>query len=72
MLTMSQPLSNSIASSPRRFLLVPEEQDRIPVAAPRIRRYRLASVNRRAGFAGSDLLRAQSATDAGRFDKSSR
>jgi hypothetical protein len=68
MLTMSQSLSNSIASSPRRFLLVPEQQDRIPVAAPRIRRYRLASVSRRAGFAGSDLLRAPAA-NAGRFDK---
>jgi hypothetical protein len=72
MLAMSQPLSHSIASSPRRFLLVAEEQDRIPVAAPRIRRYRLASVSRRAGLAGSDLLRAGSAADAGRFGKSSR
>jgi hypothetical protein len=68
---MSQPLSNSIAFSPRRFLLVPEEQDRIPVAAPRIRRYRLASASRRgAGLVGSDLLRAQPAVNTGRFGKS--
>jgi hypothetical protein len=66
---MSQPLSNSIAFSPRRFLLVPEEQDRIPVAAPRIRRYRLASVSRRAGLAGSDLLHARPPVNAGRFGK---
>jgi hypothetical protein len=71
MIAMSQPISNSIASSHRRFLLLPEEYDRIPVAAPRIRRYRLSSLGRHAGVGKANLPRTGSVTDADRCGETS-
>jgi hypothetical protein len=68
---MSQPISNSIASSPRRFLLLPEEHDRVPVAAPRIRRYRLSSLGRNAGAGSANPSRTRSASDGDRLGETS-
>jgi hypothetical protein len=52
MLAMNRSLTNSMPSTPRRFLLLPEEALDTPGRGPRIRRYRLASVARRSGPAG--------------------
>ncbi|HEV3321765.1 MAG TPA: hypothetical protein VG147_06170 [Solirubrobacteraceae bacterium] len=51
---MTRSLSNSMPSTPRRFLLLPEESLATPGRGPRIRRYRLASVARRSGPGASD------------------
>ncbi len=50
---MNRSLSNSMPSTPRRFLLLPEESLETPGRGPRIRRYRLASVARRSGPGGA-------------------
>jgi hypothetical protein len=51
---MTRSLSNSMPSTPRRFLLLPEESLNAPGRGPRIRRYRLASVARRSGPGSGD------------------
>ncbi len=51
---MTRSLSHSMPSTPRRFLLLPEESLDTPGRGPRIRRYRLASLARRSGPGASD------------------
>jgi hypothetical protein len=63
MLVMNRPTSNSMASSPRRFVLLPEEAVDVPSQGPRIRRYRLASVGRRRGLNGSRRFAATARPD---------
>ncbi len=43
-----------MASTPRRFLLLPEESVDVPSQGPRIRRYRLSSVARRSVLDGAE------------------
>jgi hypothetical protein len=51
---MTRSLSHSMPSTPRRFLLLPDESLAAPGRGPRIRRYRLASVARRSGPGAGD------------------
>ncbi|HXB63447.1 MAG TPA: hypothetical protein VNV42_01095 [Solirubrobacteraceae bacterium] len=53
-------------STPRRFLLLPEEALDTPGRGPRIRRYRLASVARRSGPGAGDRLPRRPAGGEGR------
>ena len=59
MLAMNRPASNSSVTSPRRFLLLPEESVDGPSPGPRIRRYQLTSVGRRPGLNGIDIATAR-------------
>jgi hypothetical protein len=49
MAAMNPPVSNSIATPRRRYVLLPEDSN-LSGRHPRIRRYRLASVGRRQGL----------------------
>jgi hypothetical protein len=76
MLTMNRSAANSSVSSPRRFILLPEEQVDAPIgsARPRIRRYQLSSVGqgagrRRAGLSSVDLATARIARELGRLGR---
>ena len=50
MVYMNRPNSNSMATPPRRFLLLPEDAADVPGQGVRIRRYRLTSVGRSHGL----------------------
>lgn len=50
---MTRSLMHSMQTTPRRFLLLPEESLATPGRGPRIRRYRLASVARRSEPGGT-------------------
>jgi hypothetical protein len=74
MLTMNRSAANSSVSSPRRFILLPEEQVDAPQQGPRIRRYQLSSVGqgagrRRAGLSSVDLATARIARELGRLGR---
>jgi hypothetical protein len=70
MLTMNRSATKSSVSSPRRFILLPEEAVHAPHDGPRIRRYQLTSVGqggrRRAGFSNVDIATARIARGAPR------
>jgi hypothetical protein len=73
MLSMNRSATNSSVSSPRRFILLPEESVDAPKSGPRIRRYQLTSVGqggrRRAGFSNVDVAMARIARDLGRLGR---
>ncbi len=69
MLVMNPRVANSSAQSPRRFVLLPEQGDDVSSRAPRIRRYRLASVSRRSGMSEVDVASARIARELGRLGK---
>jgi hypothetical protein len=69
MLTMNRPTSNSNESS-RRFLLLPEDGAETSAQRPQIRRYRLASIGRRADLSGADLAMARIAGELVRMGRS--
>jgi hypothetical protein len=71
MLTMNRPASNSMDSS-RRFLLLPEEGAETTGRRPPIRRYRLASIGRRADPSGVDLATARIVGEFARMGRSRR
>jgi len=54
-------------SSPRRFLLLPQESVDAPSQGPRIRRYQLTSVGRRPGVNGVDIATVRIARELGRL-----
>jgi hypothetical protein len=71
MLLMNRSAANSYVTSPRRFILLPEEAAEGAPQGPRIRRYSLASFARTAGSQGAGraevgLAGNTSARDAGR------
>jgi hypothetical protein len=70
MLVMNRSLPSSSESSSRRFLLLPEDAVEAPAGRPQIRRYRLASIGRRAGLNGTDLATARSAGEVARRRRS--
>jgi hypothetical protein len=64
MLLMNRSAANTSVSSPRRFILLPEETVDAAHDGPRIRRYQLASVGqgagrRRAGISSVDISTAR-------------
>jgi hypothetical protein len=67
MLTMHRPVLNANISSPRRFLLLPQESVDDPGQGPRIRRYQLTSVGRRPGMNGVDIATVRIARERGRL-----
>jgi len=62
MLCMNRSAANPSASSPRRFILLPEEPAGAPHHGPRIRRYQLTSVGRVAGRRRAELSGVDAAT----------
>ena len=58
---------NVSISSPRRFLLLPQESVDGPSQGPRIRRYKLTSVGRRPGVNGVDIATVRNARELGRL-----
>jgi hypothetical protein len=74
MLSMNRSAANSSVSSPRRFILLPEEPVDAPHHGPRIRRYQLTSVGqgagrRRADLSSVDLATARIARELGRLGR---
>jgi hypothetical protein len=72
MVAMNRSAANGSVSSPRRFILLPEEPVGAPRQAPRIRRYQLTSVGaragrRRAGISNVDIATARIARELGRL-----
>ena len=67
MLAMNPSVNNSIAQPSRRFVLLPEQGDDVSSRGPRIRRYRLASVNQRSGMNEVDVATARIARELGRL-----
>ncbi|HEV3320047.1 MAG TPA: hypothetical protein VG053_10050 [Solirubrobacteraceae bacterium] len=67
---MNPPVANSIAHSPRRFVLLPEQEEDVSSSGPRMRRYRLASVGRRSGMSEVDVATARIARELGRLRRS--
>jgi hypothetical protein len=64
MLLMNRSAANTSVSSPRRFILLPEETVDAPHDGPRIRRYQLTSLGqgagrRRAGISSVDISTAR-------------
>jgi hypothetical protein len=70
MLAMNPSVANSIAHSPRRFVLLPEQGEDASSRGPRVRRYRLASVGRRSGMSEVDVASARIARELGRLGRS--
>jgi hypothetical protein len=70
MVAMNPPVANSIAQSPRRFVLLPEQGEDVSSRGPRMRRYRLASVGRRSGMSEVDVASARIARELGRLGRS--
>jgi hypothetical protein len=69
MLVMNRSAANASVSSPRRFILLPEEPVDAPRNGPRIRRYQLTSMGhgagrRRAGNSNVDNSTARIAREA--------
>jgi len=50
MLAVNRTAANSNVSSPRRFILLPEESADAPPNGPRVRRYQLTSVGQGAAY----------------------
>ncbi len=74
MLAMDRSANPSNVSSPRRFILLPEEQVDAQYRGPRIRRYRLTSVgtgagHRRAGISNVDIATARMTREFGRLGR---
>jgi hypothetical protein len=74
MLTMNRSAANTSVSSPRRFILLPEEPVGAPLNGPRIRRYQLSSVGqgagrRLAGISSVDISTARIAREFGRLGR---
>jgi hypothetical protein len=74
MAAMNRSAANSSVSSPRRFILLPEEAVDAPQHGPRVRRYQLTSVGqgaarRRAGIGNVDIATARIARDLGRLGR---
>jgi hypothetical protein len=67
MLSMNSSDFNLNISSPRRFLLLPQESVDGPSQGPRIRRYKLTSVGRRPGVNGVDIATVRNARELGRL-----
>jgi hypothetical protein len=67
-LAMNTSPANSMASPPRRFVLLPEESMDAPSQGVRIRRYRLTSVARRRTIDGA-LPAARAAGDIGQLGR---
>jgi len=67
MVSMNRAVLSANLSSPRRFLLLPQESVDGPSQGPRIRRYQLASVGRRPGINGVDLATVRNARELGRL-----
>jgi hypothetical protein len=67
MVTMNRSDFNAGTSSPRRFLLLPQESVDGPSQGPRIRRYKLTSVGRRSGVNGVDIAKVRIARELGRL-----
>jgi len=67
MLAMNRPDLKASSSSPRRFLLLPQESVDGPSQGPRIRRYKLTSVGRRPGVNGVDIATVRNARELGRL-----
>jgi len=62
--SVNRAAANTSVSSPRRFILLPEELVDAPRQGPRIRRYQLTSVGagaerRRAGISNVDIAMAR-------------
>jgi hypothetical protein len=73
-LAMDRSATHSSVSSPRRFILLPEEQVDAQYRGPRIRRYQLTSVGsgagrRRAGISNVDIATARIARELGRLGR---
>ncbi len=74
MLAMNRSANPSSVSSPRRFILLPEEQTDAQHRGPRIRRYQLTSVgtgagHRRAGISNVDIATARMTRELGRLGR---
>ena len=74
MLVMNRSAANTNVSSPRRFILLPEEPLDVAPHGPRIRRYKLSSVGqgagrRRADLDNIDLAMARLASELGRLGR---
>jgi hypothetical protein len=67
MLAMDRSLLKTNISSPRRFLLLPQESVDGPGQGPRIRRYQLTSVGTRPGMNGVDVATVRIARELGRL-----
>jgi hypothetical protein len=67
MLDMNRSGLHVSISSPRRFLLLPQESVDGPSQGPRIRRYKLTSVGRRPGVNGVDIATVRNARELGRL-----
>ena len=67
MLTMNRSVFTANVSSPRRFLLLPQESVDGPSQGPRIRRYQLTSVGRRPGINGADIAKVRIARELDRL-----
>ncbi len=71
---MNRSAANSNVSSPRRFILLPEEPVNAPHHGPRIRRYQLTSVGqgagrRRTSLSNVDIATARVAREFGRLGR---
>jgi len=64
---MHRPALNKNVSSPRRFLLLPQESVDGPANGPRIRRYQLSSVGRCPTGSGVDVARVRIAREVDRL-----
>jgi hypothetical protein len=74
MLAMNRSANPSSVSSPRRFILLPEEQVDAQHRGPRIRRYQLTSVgtvarHRRAGISNVDIVTARMTRELDRLGR---
>jgi hypothetical protein len=67
MTSMNRAILSAKLTSPRRFLLLPQESVDVPTQGPRIRRYQLASVGRRPGMTGVDIATVRNARELGRL-----
>jgi hypothetical protein len=67
---MNRPHPSSIESSSRRFLLLAQDGAQGTARQPPVRRYRLASIGRRADLSGTDLATARIAGELGRLRRS--
>jgi hypothetical protein len=73
---MNRSAANPGDSSPRRFILLPEETTDGVASQPRIRRYQLTrvgrgAVRRRAGLSDSEIATARMACELSRLGSSS-
>jgi hypothetical protein len=74
MVAMDRSANHPSVSSPRRFILLPEEQIDAQHRGPRIRRYQLTSVGTgarhgRAGISNVDIATARMTRELGRLGR---